>query len=63
MKFKADVMTRIKRSWVVGLGIDLGSNKFYKHTAVNFFIEVTILFWTFGVEVEWKKKQPSVPHT
>lgn len=48
MKFKFDVLTR----WcVLGLGVDLGTNKIVKGRRTNFFIEITVLFWTFSFEV------------
>lgn len=43
----------------IGVGIDVGTNKF-KGTwcntmkrPINGYIEATILFWTFGIEIEY----------
>ena len=38
------------RKYMLGLGVDIGSNKFIKSKPKNFFIEITVLFFTFGFE-------------
>ena len=50
IKWRLDVLTR---KWVVCFGIDMGANKFKNRKPCNFFIEVGILFWTFGFELDW----------
>lgn len=53
MKVKFDCLYRPK---VLSIGIDIGNNKFKKDWPKNFFIDISILFWTFGVEFlseEW----------
>ncbi len=50
MKYTFDVLYRKK---VVSFGIDFGSNKTKDKKQVNFFIEIGVLFWTFGAEICW----------
>ena len=53
MKFIADHIT----NWnVCGLGIDFGTNQFIRKHRNNFFIEITVLFWTFAIEVRFSSK-------
>lgn len=49
IKTKFDVMYR-KRN--IGLGIDIGNNYIYCGKINNLYIEITILFWTFGFEIK-----------
>ena len=48
--FEIDVLYRPK---VIGFGIDIGNNYVYMGKAKNIFIEITFLFWTFGIELKW----------
>jgi len=50
MKFKFDT---IFRKYIISLGVDFGVNKFRHKKITNFFIEISILFWTFGFEICW----------
>jgi hypothetical protein len=49
MKFEFDIMYK-PRSF--GFGIDIGSNTIYYGKWGNIYLEITILFWTFGVELD-----------
>jgi len=50
MKLTYDVMYRPR---VISFGIDFGNNSLIKGKMSNFFIEISILFWTFGIELNW----------
>lgn len=50
IKWRLDVLTH---KWVLSFGIDMGVNKFKNGEPCNFFIEVGVLFWTFGFELDW----------
>jgi hypothetical protein len=59
-KFEFDVMYHkqvildvMYRKRIISFGIDLGSNKTKNNKPVNFFIEIGLLFWTFGFEICW----------
>ena len=54
-KFKYDCIFRKK---VISLGIDIGSNLTMYDKCSNLFIEIGILFWTFGFEI-YKDFEPS----
>ena len=41
------------RPRVISFGIDLGSNFRVNNKIKNVFIEISILFWTFGIEYRW----------
>jgi len=41
------------RPRVLCLGIDIGINSIRKGKWRNIFLEIGILFWTFGFEIEW----------
>lgn len=45
------------RKWVLSLGIDIGSNRTFMKKRGNIFIEISILFWTFGAEYTFPKKK------
>ena len=46
------------RGWcMLSLGLTIGSNHFVRKRPRNLFIEIDILFWTFGIEF---KKRPRV---
>ncbi len=47
------------RKKVIGLGFDAGNNSTCFGIPCNFFIEVTILFWTFGFEIDWEIEKKS----
>ena len=48
--FLAEITYRL---WSAGFGINIGTNYFIHKKIANFYIEITILFWTLGVE--WRK--------
>jgi len=50
MKLKYDVMYRPK---CLALGINVGNNSKKNGKWNNVFIEIDILVWTFGLELEW----------
>ena len=52
MKIKVDAMTRPR---VFSLGIDIGSNGRIGDQSSNFFVEVSLAFWTFGLEFDWSE--------
>ncbi len=46
------------RPYILSFGIDIGSNHYNsnlnkKRGFKNFFIEIGLLFWTFGLEINW----------
>lgn len=41
------------RPRVISIGIDIGNNYKVNGKIKNFFIEISILLWTFGVEFKW----------
>lgn len=41
------------RPRVISIGIDLGNNCRINKKMRNFFIELSILFWTLGIELKW----------
>ena len=48
--FEIDILYRPK---VLSAGIDFGNNKTIKGKWSNVFLEIGILFWTFGFEIKW----------
>jgi len=50
MKIKCDVMYRPR---CLALGINIGNNYRINKKWRNFFIELDILCWTFGLELKW----------
>ena len=38
----------------LGLGITIGNNKTRFGKWTNVYLEIDILFWTFGFEIKWK---------
>ncbi len=48
--FLVDIMYRPR---CVGVGIGIGNNYIIKGKISNFFLEIDILFWTFGFELRW----------
>lgn len=57
LKFDIDILYR---PFICSFGIAIGSNKFHKKQdkkyPKNFFIEIDILFWTIGIELDRKAK-------
>jgi hypothetical protein len=56
VKFKFDILYR---KYILSFGIDIGANHYNRTISkkgffTNFFIEIGLLFWTFGFEVNWK---------
>ena len=56
LKFGKIKIDMFSRKYVLSFGIDLGSNRFVSKKPTNFFIEISVLFWTFGFEVLWEKQ-------
>ena len=50
MKIKYDLIYRPR---CLALGINIGNNHTVKKKWKNIFIELDILFWTFGLELKW----------
>ena len=48
LKYTVDILTR---PWIIGLGLDFGANSFNRGRPCNFFVEITILIWTIGIEI------------
>ena len=51
MKFKSNILFRPK---VIGIGVDIGNNHTYRGKWSNLFISITLLFWTFEADINWK---------
>ncbi len=50
MKLDFDILYRPK---CLSLGIDIGNNYKENKKWKNIFLEVSFLFWTFGIELIW----------